>query len=264
MAQFIDERQDEETEEHVESFEEQVEDSVEEQPKPEESDIPEKYRNKSVKDIIAMHQNAEQLLGKQGQEVGELRRAFDDFIKTQTVSKQETAQSSTEEVDDLEFFENPKAAINKMLENHPSVQESKQAAVRLKQQEVTARLQAAHPDYASIVQDPKFAEWIQKSKVRTRLLQEADKGYDFDAADELLTTWKERKGTLNTTVAAEQQQRKQQVKSASSGTSRGSAEAPTRKIYRRQDIIELMRKDPDRYEALMPEIRAAYAEGRVK
>ena len=262
MAQFIDERQDEELDENVESFED-VEDSAE-QPEQPENDIPEKYRNKSVKDIIAMHQNAEQLLGKQGQEVGELRRAFDDFIKTQTVTKQETAQSSTEDIDDLEFFENPKAAISKMLENHPSVKESKVAAERLKQQEIVSRLKSTHPDFMDIVQDNKFLEWVGKSKVRTRLLQEADKGYDFDAADELLTTWKERQGTLNTTVAAEQQQRKQQVKSASSGTSRGSSEAPTRKIYRRQDIIELMRKDPDRYEALMPEIRAAYAEGRVK
>jgi len=35
-------------------------------------------------------------------------------------------------------------------------------------------------------------------------------------------------------------------------------------VYRRADIIQLMQKDPERYRALMPEIRQAYAEGRVK
>jgi len=56
-------------------------------PEPEakpEDDLPEKYKGKSVKDIIAMHQEAEKLIGKQGSEVGELRRVVDDFIKTQT------------------------------------------------------------------------------------------------------------------------------------------------------------------------------------
>lgn len=267
MAQFIDERHNEEVEldenETLDNLgpEEETQDVEEDQS---EDDIPDKYRGKSVKDIVAMHQNAEQLLGKQGQEVGELRRIVDDFITAQSVAQQQTAQSAVDEVDELEFFENPKESIKKLLDNHPSIKQSQQLATQLKQQEVVARLKATHPDFMNIVQDNKFLEWVQKSKVRSRLLQEADKGYDFDAADELLTLWKERQTTLGTTVAAEKIQRKQQVKSASSGTSRGSAEAPSRKIYRRADIIELMRKDPERYESLMPEIRAAYAEGRVK
>ena len=36
------------------------------------------------------------------------------------------------------------------------------------------------------------------------------------------------------------------------------------KVYRRADIIKLMKNDPDRYQALADEIMAAYAEGRVK
>ena len=37
-----------------------------------------------------------------------------------------------------------------------------------------------------------------------------------------------------------------------------------RKVYRRADIIKLMKNDPDRYQAMSEEIMAAYAEGRVK
>src|SRR5512137_200187 len=60
--------------------------------KPVEDDIPEKYRNKSVKDIIAMHQEAEKFIGKQGGEVGDLRKVVDDFIKTQTANNLKTQE----------------------------------------------------------------------------------------------------------------------------------------------------------------------------
>jgi hypothetical protein len=266
MAQFIDDREEEtvlEEGEELQSFEETPEEPVAASPEPEpevDEDLPEKYRNKSVKDIIAMHQNAEQLLGKQGQEVGELRKVVDDFIQSQNVN----AHAAQEEFNEDDFFLNPKEAVSKMLETHPSIQQAQQAATQLKQQEVVSKLKNTHPDFLNIVQDQKFLEWVSKSNIRTRLLREADQGYDFDAANELLSLWKERQQTVQTTIETEKKNRKEQVKSASTGTSQGSGERPSRKIYRRADIIELMRKDPQRYEDLMPEIRKAYAEGRVK
>lgn len=271
MATIIDDRVEElqlSEEEQLASLdenEEELEEVEESEDQPSaEDDLPDKYRGKDIKDIVAMHQNAEQLLGKQGQEVGELRKIVDDFIKSQSIKEQQQAQSTIDELDDSAFFENPKETIQKLLDNHPSVRQSQQVAVQLKQQETVARLKAEHPDFVQTIQDPAFGEWVLKSKVRTKLLEAADKQYDFDSADELLSLWKERQQNVQTAVEVEKKERKQQVKQASSGTSSGSSERPPRKIYRRADIIELMRKDPQRYEAIMPEIRQAYAEGRVK
>lgn len=274
MANFIDEREEDIELQENEQVEE-LEASEQEQPQPEEptedsddddvdSEIPDKYRGKSVTDIIAMHQNAEQLLGKQGQEVGELRRVVDDFIASQTVKQEETAQTALDDFNETEFFEKPKETIQKLLENHPSIKQSQQLAAQIKQQEALARLKAQHPDYVEIIKDEKFAEWIGKSKVRQKMLQEADKNYDFDSADELLTLWKERQQIVQDTMNVETKARKESVKSASSGTSKGSAERAPRKVYRRADIIELMRTDPERYASLAADIRQAYAEGRVK
>ena len=109
-----------------------------------------------------------------------------------------------------------------------------------------------------------FKEWVSKSKVRSELLNRADQRYDFEAADELFTLWKERQDMLKNTTAMQQADRKAQIKQASTGATRGSGEPQSKKIYRRSDIVDLMRKDPDRYMALQPEIMAAYAEGRVK
>ena len=274
MATFIDEREDEVELQEDEQFESLEEEQVEEEesaeapeqenPEQDEDSLPDKYQGKDIKDIVAMHQNAEQLLGKQGQEVGELRKIVDDFINSQTIKEQQQAQTTIEDIDDSAFFENPKETIQKLLDNHPSVRQSEQLAVQLKQQETLAKLKSEHPDFVTIIQDPKFGEWIGKSKIRTKLLEAADKQYDFDSADELLTLWKERQENIKTAVEVEKKERKQQVKQASSGTSKGSSEKPSRKVYRRADIIELMRKDPERYQSIAADIRQAYAEGRVK
>ena len=241
-------------EEPQEVIEEHVED---------EDELPSKYKGKDVKDIIAMHQNAEKLLGKQSSEVGELRKVVDDFIRTQTVTQQEQAPAQTADIDDLDFFENPKQAISQMLENHPSVKQSQQMAVQLAQQQTVAQLKANHPDYTQIVSDNGFIEWVGKSKVRTELLRKAD-AYDFDSADELFTTWKERQALVNDTVKTETQARKQSVKSGATGNVSGSNEPNRKKVYRRADIVELMTKNPERYQALAAEIRQAYADGRVR
>jgi hypothetical protein len=72
----------EETQEVTQETQEPQEELEAIQEEPEESSIedelPEKYRGKSVKELVEMHQNAEQALGKQSSEVGELRKVVDD------------------------------------------------------------------------------------------------------------------------------------------------------------------------------------------
>ena len=58
--------------------------------------------------------------------------------------------------------------------------------------------------------------------------------------------------------------RKSAIKSANTGNARGTAEGSRKKVYRRADIIKLMRTDPERYQSLSDEIMKAYQEGRVR
>lgn len=260
MATFVDQRDDEEIEgEEVTSLEETPE---EEQPQQEpESDIPEKYQGKSLEEIVRMHQEAEKLLGRQSSEVGELRKTVDTFIQTQ-LAKEEQAHASTAE--EIDFFDDPKRAVEQAIANHPKLKEAEAVTAQMRQSEALAKLKSAHPDFDKIITDQNFLDWVGKSKVRTQLLQSADKSYDFDAADELFSLWKERQNIVAEAAQTETQARKKSVKSASTGNTTGSAEAPSRKVYRRADIIKLMQTDPDRYMSLAEEIRNAYAEGRVR
>ena len=265
-ARLIDEREEAETElkegEEVQSLEQQetLPEQMEE-PEPEE-ELPAKYQNKSLQDVVQMHQEAEKALGRQSGEVGELRQVVDQFIQSQTQLTQPNApqQEPTEEVD---FFTDPEQAVSKAIENHPSVKQTQELNQQLKAQNALAQLQQKHPDVETIMKDPKFVEWVKGSKIRTQLLAYADQAYDFDSADELFTTWKERQQVVTQTAEMEKQGRKKAVKAASTGNTRGSNPV-SKKIYRRADIIKLMRTDPDRYQSLSEEILTAYKEGRVR
>jgi len=260
MATLIDERPQEDVEtEHEEVNQLQEEPQVEETPQEEE--IPDKYKGKSTAEIVRMHQEAEKLLGRQSSEVGELRSVVDSYIQTQLDTNTPATQEPEEDID---FFSDPDKAVERAIKNHPSIKAAEAQTQQYKQQTAQSHLQQRHPDMQEILQDGKFVEWIKGSKIRTQLFAQADTQYDYEAADELFTTWKERQQVVGQTVANEKASRKTAVKNASAGNAKGSGEAASRKVYRRSDIIKLMQTDPDRYLSLSDEIMQAYQEGRVR
>jgi hypothetical protein len=221
--------------------------------------IPEKYQGKSVDEIIKMHQEAEKLIGKQAQEVGEVRKLADDLIKQ---NLQSTTKPVVEEPE-VDFFEDPQKAIRKTVEQHPDVLAAKQASQEFKRMNIQQKLAQTHPDFQQVVQDTGFAEWVKASPVRLSLYAKADGEYDFDSANELLSTYKQLKTIQTKQVAAVDNTARQQSLKAASVDVGGTGES-SKKVYRRTDLIRLKMTDPDRYEALQPEIMLAYSEGRIK
>jgi len=264
-ATLIDER----TEEELEATDQlDTQDTVEtpEEEQPQQPEVPEKYHGKSVEDLVQMHQELEKFSGKQSTEVGELRKVVDDYIQTQLSVQQapQQQQQQDDNDDDVDFFVDPKTAVSRAIDNHPKIKEAQAYTQQYKQQATLAQLKSSHPEMEQILQDPKFAEWIKGSKVRTQLFVQADQAYDYDAAHELFSLWKERNQVVQQTAQAEKAARKSQVKSANTGNARGTAEGSRRKVYRRADIIKLMRTDPERYQSMSDELLKAYSEGRVR
>jgi len=256
-----DERLDDDNTEH-----DNINDLQEEAPQettPPEDDIPDKYKGKSTAEIVRMHQEAEKLLGKQSGEVGELRSVVDSYIQTQLDSTTPVQETPTE-AEDIDFFSDPDKAVERAIANHPSIKKAEEANLNNQRTTALTQLKSRHPDMEQIVQDGKFVEWIKASKIRTQLFAQADRQYDYEAADELFTNWKERQGVVAQTVAAEKDTRKAAVKTASTGSTKGNGEQRAKKVYRRSDIIKLMKTDPDRYMSLSDEITQAYAENRVR
>ena len=223
-------------------------------------DVPEKYKGKHLSDIIKMHQEAEKLIGKQAQEVGEVRKLADELIKQNLAGK---PQPIKEEEPELDFFENPQAAVRKTVDNHPDVLAARQASQEFKKMQIQQKLAQEHPDFTQIVQDADFVNWVKSSPVRIGLYAKADGEFDYDSANELLSTYKQLKGVkAKQTSDAGETQRKSNLKAASVDVG-GTGESGKR-VYRRADLIRLKMQDPARYDALSDEIMSAYAEGRVK
>jgi hypothetical protein len=230
---------------------------------PEAEVLPDKYQGKSATDIARMHQELEKRLGQQSSEVGELRQAFDDMVRQGMAQQAPTPE--VKEVEEVDFFADPMAAVNQQIANNPVMRQMQEATMQLQKEKALASIQAKHNDMKDVISSPKFQEWVKGSQFRQNLFAQADQNYDFAAADELLTLYKDTQGVVKSQAAVEKVAKKAELKKASTGSSRSNPEGQTsRKVYRRRDIIELMNRDPKRYEAMQPEIMKAYSEGRVK
>jgi hypothetical protein len=234
-----------------------------EREQPQESELPDKFKGKSMEEIVSSYTHLEQELGRKGQEIGELRQLTDGILQQQLTTP--TNGASTQEVEEVDFFDDPDQAVNRAIENHPKFRQFEEQQRAHSAQATTQQLEAEHPDYLQVVSDPKFQEWVQESPIRTQLYVSAH-NYDINSARELIGNWKERSLISNTSEAeyAKAEKREQALK-AGKGVSRTSSESTAgKKIYRRADLIRLRTNDPSRYESLQDEILAAYADGRVK
>ena len=230
--------------------------------------IPDKYKGKSLDEIVKMHQEAEKLIGRQAQEVGEVRKLADELIKQQLNTNKQDTQPRVED-NEIDYFADPDKAVNHAVENNPVVKQLREQSEMAAKQQVLATLQQQYPDYLSIVQTEDFANWIKSSKVRMNLLVDAE-NYNLDAAQELLETYTAIKG-----MKAQNAQKADQALVDDSKTTRTQAlrSAAVQKggtgevgkpIYKRVDLIRLRMTDPNRYNDMQDEIHAAYAEGRVR
>ena len=233
---------------------------IEQQKIEQKPELPDKYRDKSLDEIVKMHQEAEKLIGKQAQEVGEVRKLADELIKQNLGSRQQQTRQEEPEVD---FFENPQKAVQRTVDNHPDILAARQVTLEMKRSQIQQRLAQEHPDFGEIAKDQDFANWVKSSPIRIKIFEQADSGYDFDSANELLSTYKQLRSVKQKQTSDDGEiTRKQNLKAV--GVDVGGSGESSKKVYRRADLIQLQLRDPDRYAALSDEIMQAYIEKRVR
>ena len=88
-----------------------------------EPDVPAKFQGKSQAELAAMLVEAERFQGKQSSEVGQLRRDFDELLKSNLEKQQPAIQIPEEE--EINFVERPEEAIDQRINNHPDVKKAK-------------------------------------------------------------------------------------------------------------------------------------------
>ena len=235
---------------------------------PTENLAPDKFAGKTTEEIINSYQNLEKEMGRKAQEVGELRKLSDSFLQAEVArSTQSNPQQSSQvrqEETEVDFFEDPNAAVNQAIENHPKFQEFQQFQQQQVQSSAKATLEQSHPDFSDVVADTKFQNWIKESPIRTQLFQAAD-AYNYDAANELLTNWKDRSMVSKTQEVnqAAADTRQSQLKSATTESRSASGSTGGGNQFRRADLIRMKMENPSKYESMEQEIYDAYADGRV-
>jgi len=238
-----------------------------------ESEIPEKYAGKSMSEVIKMQQEAENLMNKQSNTLGETKAELKqqkELIKA-LLDAQNNANQTTpnleESVDfEQDFYSDPADAVNKAIENHPELIEARQERKIQAQQHQVGVLEKAYPDWQDRVANKEFQDWVGNSEIRTEMFKKADSDYRPDYAIELFDMF-DKVNMIDKTKEvqkAETEKRDKALKATTTETRSTSDSIGGKKVYRRADLINLQVTDPNRYATLADEIQSAYAEGRVK
>ena len=262
---------DPETPEAAEAARAEAEATLNPTPEPVQDDVPEKYRGKSLHDIIEMHRNAESELGRKNNEIGVVRKLADELIGVRALEQRtrENPPPPTKPLTADRLLENPEDAILDVVKREATSRtEALENRTRdLESELMVERFEKRHPGFQETMATPEFGAFVQGSNYRRKLASAAAAG-DFDAADDLFGLYEEAKTSAPAAPKAEDgvaAARKATL--AKSGGSSASGVVPSndgKKIFSRTELMEMRIKRPDEFDARQEEILAAYREKRVR
>jgi hypothetical protein len=225
-----------------------------------EYEVPDKFKDKSIQDVSKSYEELEKKLGRQAQELGDTRKLADDLLR-QELEKNRQTQAQQEEQPKEFDYDNPLESVRKIIQ-----QELRPVRDELKaNQDISTRdkLVQQHPDYMDIAASPEFSDWVNSSPIRADLYRRANDQLEYNAAVELLDTWKALNPAKETPSKAETQKvTKQKINELS--TESGSTGQTSTKTFSRRELINLRATNPNKYYDMADEIRQAYSEGRVR
>lgn len=228
-------------------------------------EVPEKFKDKSLEEVIQSYVHLEKEYGNKSNEVGELRKWADTLLQAQPKTQPQETEAEDDEVGFDEFIDDPQVAVNKALANNPTIQRLEQNAAQQQADVSRAALLEKHPDADQIVMSPEFQAWVMESPNRQRELQRAHVRNDADAANDLLDYYK---ATRKATNEEATQERDAKAGAALKDAAVEAGGAPsgqgTKPVFKRSELIELKLRDPAKYESMKDIIYEAYADKRVR
>ena len=259
-------------------------------------DVPEKYRNKSARELLDVIQNQESTIGRMSNEVGDARKRIGtleglvDRALTLRDPGHEPPESVSEEDLNDQFQTDPVGTTSRVVTQAveqataPLVQEVN----RLQAKSTAEDFQRAHPTAPQDINSQEFIDYVGASEYRKNLANKAfgehEQGkYDFEAADELWSGWEEHQ-KASAPAAGEQDLEgagapqateqpatqptvpAQEPTSLIPGGSAGDAgNSDGKPRYSWAALADLQAKNPDYYwrDDVQAKINTAIAEGRV-
>ena len=224
------------------------------------SEVPSKFRDKSIDDVIKSYKELEKELGRKNNEVGELRNLTDDILKQQLEKPTEVKENQID-LDDL--LENPNAVVTRAIDDNPRLARLEEQLKQAQIIESKKGFENKHPDWQSTLESEDFKEWVTGSSIRKEMFNRANSKFDYEMADELFGLYKDVRG-VKKEQAEEKAATKRKKALKNTSVEKGSTGEVSKKVYRRTDLIRLRATNPDRYNDMGDEIMLAYQEGRVR
>lgn len=226
--------------------------------------IPARLRGKSLEEIIEEFRGLEREYSRQGNELGESRQLLRQTLEQvmDFAKPKEGGKTAAQEVTLDDFEANPIEAVSKIVAK--ALEPLTQQLGGTQQEAARAAFAVRHPGYLETARSSEFQEWVADSAYRSKLFKAAS-GYDMDAAEELFSAWEEHraasKGDDSKAVEKQARLRRSSVESGGAGKSVGASH---KKVYKSAELARLYITDREAYNAMMPEIAKAFAEGRVR
>jgi hypothetical protein len=258
---------------------------------PADDGVPEKYRGKSAQELLDIVRNQETLIGRQSNELGDLRQQTGTLqgLVDKALSLHDPAagrqdhpgdESSLSEDD---FREDPVGATSRVVRDAVKQETAplQEQVSQLTAANDAASFQARHPSAATDINSQEFIDFCQGSEYRKNLAlkafgDHANGNYDFTAADELWQAWEDKQPASATSGEAAPTTPVQSTKEAApiqeppsmvpAGSGGGEPGADGKPRYSWQGLQDLQAKNPDYYwrDDVQAQINAAIAEGRVR
>ncbi len=231
--------------------------------KTEETEVPASaYASKSRDDLEKMLDDQKSMIGRQSNEVADVRREIEAMKGTRSYvdSQLQVEQPKAKEID---YFGDPASAIKQSIEDHPVLKQQAEELARMRAETAARDIESRHPDASALLNSDDFKTYIAQSPSRTASYTTGMKSMDVGIVDELLSGFKATNQPPPEVEALKNQDRKAQAKKAATGNAQGSSETSAGKTISRDDIVNLKMNDPERYRRLYPQIEKMYREGRV-
>jgi hypothetical protein len=223
-------------------------------------ELPEKFRGKSPEEIAKAYMEVEKTVGRQGAELGQMRKYVDSLIQREiNVAPEKDEPAKPVDADDL--LDRPEETIREIIKK-----ELKGVTEQLNHTQHQLQFNdfvRKHPDYTTVAQSPEFLEWVQSSDRRMSRYQSANYEMDLEAADELLSDWKELSSFRQQKAQEAETKRKKALKDVTAERGAGESGQTSKRKFRRSELREMRIHNPDKFDAMQSEIIAAYREGRV-
>lgn len=230
---------------------------------PAKPEVPEKYRGKSVDDVIDMHRNAERRLGELQNEVGSLRGLIRDLsVLQQPVATPESPEQETLEITGDDLLRDPAGTVRKVVQHDSAKAEYKR---NLDSQEAElskaqASFMADFADAKEITASEEFQAFAARTPSRQADMQIAAFGTGMEqvrAARRLLEDYKDFQASTAKPAAPSAEEKALAAAKAAS-TEAGNANGGTRiekEILTQSEMVDLINKDPAKWRS--PSTQAA-------